>query len=202
MILGGIVVLLAVGGDLGAYGLASAVGAGLSVLLLNLLYRMSVSGDRGREREEEARRYFDEHGVWPEDDEPTKRASSRRWTLPDGVVTAEQEERERDSRVCAERRPLSWKANEAPSGDPAETEGIARFVAACPADGEYSEPRARARSEAALSGWCEHEERSGRRRVRAQAPLSECSGGDLLIALASLVVPGIVAIIAAAVSAF
>jgi hypothetical protein len=95
MILGGIVVLLAVGGDLGAYGLASAVGAGLSVLLLNLLYRMSVSGDRDREREEEARRYFDEHGVWPEDDEPSKRASRRRWTLPDGAVTAEQEERER-----------------------------------------------------------------------------------------------------------
>ena len=94
MILGGIVVLLAVGGDLGAYGFASAVGAGLSVLLLNLLYRMSVSGDRDREREEETRRYFDEHGAWPEDEAP-RPASARRWTLPAGAVSAEREERER-----------------------------------------------------------------------------------------------------------
>jgi hypothetical protein len=95
MILGGIVALVAVEGDVGAYGFASAVGAGLSVLLLNLLYRMSVSGDRDREREEEARRYFDEHGAWPEDEEAPIRVSERRWTLPAGAVTSEQEERER-----------------------------------------------------------------------------------------------------------
>lgn len=95
MILAGIVALVAVEGDLGAYGFASAVGAGLSVLLLNLLYRMSVSGDRDREREEEARRYFDEHGVWPEDEEAPSHVSERRWMLPAGAVTAEQEERER-----------------------------------------------------------------------------------------------------------
>jgi hypothetical protein len=40
-------------------------GAGLSVLLLNLLYRIGVSGDEDRDREEEARRYFDQHGRWP-----------------------------------------------------------------------------------------------------------------------------------------
>ena len=95
MILAGVIVFIAVGGDLGAYGLASAVGAGLSVMLLNLLYRMSVSGDRDRAREEEARRHFDAHGVWPEDEEGPSRASGRRWTLPAGTVTAEQEERER-----------------------------------------------------------------------------------------------------------
>jgi hypothetical protein len=94
MIVAGIVVLFAVDGDLGAYGFASAVGAGLSVLLLNLLYRMSVSGERDREREEQARRYFDEHGVWPDDEQASER-SPRRWTLPVGVVTAEEEERER-----------------------------------------------------------------------------------------------------------
>jgi hypothetical protein len=36
------------------------------VLLLNLLFRMGVEGDRDREREEAARRYFDEHGHWPD----------------------------------------------------------------------------------------------------------------------------------------
>jgi hypothetical protein len=95
MIVGGIVALIAVGGELGAYGFASAVGAGLSVLLLNLLYRMSVSGDRDRDREEEARRHFDAHGVWPDDEEAPTRATGRRWTLPAGAVTPEQEEHER-----------------------------------------------------------------------------------------------------------
>lgn len=64
IVLAGVVVLALVPGELGAYGFASAIGAGLSVLLLNLLFRISVSGDRDREREEEARRYFDQHGVW------------------------------------------------------------------------------------------------------------------------------------------
>jgi hypothetical protein len=71
MILAGVVMFVVVGGELGAYGFASAAGAGLSVLLLNLLYRLGVSGDQDREREEEARRHFDAHGVWP-DDEPAR----------------------------------------------------------------------------------------------------------------------------------
>jgi hypothetical protein len=81
VILAGFVILLVVGGDLGAYGFASAVGAGLSILLLNLLYRMSVSGERDREREEEARRYFDAHGIWP-DEEARESIPERRWTRP------------------------------------------------------------------------------------------------------------------------
>jgi hypothetical protein len=48
---------------------AMIVGAGLSVWLLNFLYRVSVSGDVDREREDKAREYFDRHGRWP-DDEP------------------------------------------------------------------------------------------------------------------------------------
>lgn len=43
----------------------SLTGAGLSVLLLNTLHRIGVEGDEDRDREEEARRYFDEHGRWP-----------------------------------------------------------------------------------------------------------------------------------------
>jgi hypothetical protein len=44
------------------------IAAGLSVWLLNLLYRIGVRGDRERDDEDRARRYFDEHGHWP--DEP------------------------------------------------------------------------------------------------------------------------------------
>jgi hypothetical protein len=94
LIVAGIVLLVVVEGDLGAYGFASAVGAGLAVLLLNLLYRMSVSGDRDREREEQARRYFDEHGAWPDDEEAPVPSSGRRWVLPRGAVTVEHEGRE------------------------------------------------------------------------------------------------------------
>jgi hypothetical protein len=103
MILAGIVALLAVGGEVGAHGFSMAVGAGLAVMLLNLLYRMSVSGDRDRAREEEARRYFDEHGVWLDDEEPQRRSRGRRWTLPRGAVTAEQEQSE--GRFADGRRP-------------------------------------------------------------------------------------------------
>ena len=92
-ILAGVVVLMAVGGDLEMYGFASALGAGLSVLLLNLLYRIGVSGDRDREREEEARRYLDEHGLWPDDEEESRERGAEPVTQPDQVVSAELEER-------------------------------------------------------------------------------------------------------------
>jgi hypothetical protein len=85
-----------------------AVGAGLAVMLLNLLHRMSVSGDQERAREEEARRYFDEHGVWPDDEEPQRRFRGRLWTLPRGAVTPEQEQRE--GRFADDRRPAATVA--------------------------------------------------------------------------------------------
>ena len=91
MVIAGIVLLIAVPGT-GVEGFAMAVGGGLAVLLLNLLYRMGVAGDEDRAREEEARRYFDEHGVWP-DDPPA--AKSRRWNLPAGVAPPEDDETRR-----------------------------------------------------------------------------------------------------------
>ena len=70
MVLAAVVVLIVVPSDIGfirdGIWIASALGAVLSVVLLNMLYRLSVSGDREREREEEARRYLDEDGVWPD----------------------------------------------------------------------------------------------------------------------------------------
>ena len=45
---------------------AMFISAATAVLLLNVLYRMGVQGDRDRDREEAARRYFDEHGHWPD----------------------------------------------------------------------------------------------------------------------------------------
>jgi Flp pilus assembly protein TadB len=41
--------------------------AALIVWMINWMYRMSVESNRDREREEQAREYFDEHGRWPDE---------------------------------------------------------------------------------------------------------------------------------------
>jgi uncharacterized membrane protein YoaK (UPF0700 family) len=41
------------------------ISAASAVLLLNVLYRIGAEGDKERDREEEARAYFDKHGRWP-----------------------------------------------------------------------------------------------------------------------------------------
>jgi hypothetical protein len=51
----------------GLEGFVLFVGAAGSILLLNVLHRIGVSGDADRDREEAARTYFDEHGRWPDD---------------------------------------------------------------------------------------------------------------------------------------
>ena len=63
------VIISAIGGRIGIEAGALFISAATAVLLLNLLYRLGVEGDRERDREEEARRFFDEHGYWP-DEEP------------------------------------------------------------------------------------------------------------------------------------
>jgi hypothetical protein len=52
----------------GLEGFALFVGVAGSVLLLNVLYRVGVSGDAERDREEQARTYFDDHGRWPDEE--------------------------------------------------------------------------------------------------------------------------------------
>src|SRR5436190_7652403 len=47
------------------------IGAGLAAFLFAFLAKVSMSGDEFRDREEEARSFFDEHGYWPDED-PSK----------------------------------------------------------------------------------------------------------------------------------
>jgi hypothetical protein len=72
------IVLIAIGGTTPSLAVAhggsglSAIGiclllVALIVWMINWLFRMSIESNRDREREEEARRYFDEHGRWPDD---------------------------------------------------------------------------------------------------------------------------------------
>ena len=60
------VIVTATAGNVGLAAGALFFSAGSAVLLLNVLYRIGVEGDKERDREEAARRYFDEHGHWPD----------------------------------------------------------------------------------------------------------------------------------------
>jgi hypothetical protein len=54
--------------DSGLEAMAGFLGAGSSIWLMNFLWRLGVSGDEERAREDAARDYLAEHGHWP--DEP------------------------------------------------------------------------------------------------------------------------------------
>jgi hypothetical protein len=41
----------------------------LTVWMINWMYRLSVASNLDREREEQAREYFDLHGRWPDEEE-------------------------------------------------------------------------------------------------------------------------------------
>jgi hypothetical protein len=71
LILAGFAVLLVDDSARRFDGFAMLAGAGLSVALLNVLFRFGIAGDRDREQEDRARDFFSEHGRWPEDPPPT-----------------------------------------------------------------------------------------------------------------------------------
>ena len=94
LVLAGFVCLLVAPDGSRWEGFALIVGSGLSVLLLNTLHRMGVSGDTERDREDAARVTFEEEGAWPDDERPARRG----WRLPENVATPESEEAERRAR--------------------------------------------------------------------------------------------------------
>jgi hypothetical protein len=67
LIVVGFVILFAVDDDSRWDGWAMCVGAGLAILLLNVLFRYGAKGDKERESEEAAREYFAQHGRWPDE---------------------------------------------------------------------------------------------------------------------------------------
>ena len=73
IIVAGLIVAAATGfSETGLEGGTLLVSAGLSVWLINFLYRVGVRGDREREAEDRARAYFAEHGRWPDEDQPNR----------------------------------------------------------------------------------------------------------------------------------
>ena len=67
LVIAGFVILFVADDSLKWEGWSMCVGAGLALLLLNVLYRMGATGDRERDREQAARDYLDAHGHWPDD---------------------------------------------------------------------------------------------------------------------------------------
>ena len=75
LLIAGVVVAATAGSGIVAG--AMFISAATAVLLLNVLYRIGVQGDRDRDREEDARRFFDEHGRWPDEPESSARRRMR-----------------------------------------------------------------------------------------------------------------------------
>lgn len=75
-----LIVGMVIAGTSGRIGMAAGamfISAATAVLLLNVIYRIGVEGDKTRGREEEARRFFDEHGRWPDEPEGSSRRRTR-----------------------------------------------------------------------------------------------------------------------------
>ena len=69
LVVTGLVCLFVVPSGMAIDGWALFTGAGLSVLLANVLFRLGVQGEVARDREDAARAYFDEHKRWPDGEE-------------------------------------------------------------------------------------------------------------------------------------
>jgi hypothetical protein len=77
-VLGGIVCLIFNFGGFGIEGLFAFTGAGLSIILINVLFRMGQDSDREREDHEAAWRFYERHGHWPDEEPPSRPARNLR----------------------------------------------------------------------------------------------------------------------------
>jgi hypothetical protein len=70
-------IVMATAGRVGLAAGALFFSAATAVLLLNVLHRIGVEGDRERDAEQEARDFFDEHGYWPDESPSAARGRPR-----------------------------------------------------------------------------------------------------------------------------
>ena len=71
IVVGGIIAIVATGGSLsGVEGGVAIIAAGISVWLLNVIFRVGVAGERERDAEDAARDFYAEHGYWPDEAPP------------------------------------------------------------------------------------------------------------------------------------
>lgn len=75
IIAGGVVAIAATGGSLSGWeGGVAIIAAGISVWLLNVIFRVGVQGERERDAEDAARDFYAEHGYWPDEAPPESAA--------------------------------------------------------------------------------------------------------------------------------
>ena len=71
IVVAGVIAIIATGGSLtGWEGGMAIIAAGLSVWLLNVIFRVGVAGERERDAEDAARDFYAEHGYWPDEAPP------------------------------------------------------------------------------------------------------------------------------------
>ncbi len=68
LIVAGVLSLFVIDGSDRFEAFSMLVGSGLSVALLNVLFRYGSKGDREREAEDAARDFYAEHGRWPDEE--------------------------------------------------------------------------------------------------------------------------------------
>ncbi len=69
--LAGVAVMIVGGFDeIALEGGAGIIGAGLSIWLMNVLFRVGLDNDRDRDEEDAARDFLDAHGHWPDEPAP------------------------------------------------------------------------------------------------------------------------------------
>jgi hypothetical protein len=71
IVVGGVIAIIATGGSLSGWeGGVAIIAAGISVWLLNVIFRVGVAGERERDAEDAAREFYAEHGYWPDEAPP------------------------------------------------------------------------------------------------------------------------------------
>src|SRR3954466_12144234 len=64
----GLIAIVATGGSLsGVEGGVAIIAAGISVWMLNVIFRVGVAGERERDAEDAARDFYAERGYWPDE---------------------------------------------------------------------------------------------------------------------------------------
>jgi hypothetical protein len=59
-------IVMALGSETELEGGAGIISAGIAIFFINWLFRAGAAGERERDREDQAREYFDRHGRWPD----------------------------------------------------------------------------------------------------------------------------------------
>ncbi len=68
-----LVIVLGDFSEIALEGGAGIIGAGLSIWLMNILFRVGLDNDKDRDAEDAARDFFDVHGHWPDEPAPPAR---------------------------------------------------------------------------------------------------------------------------------